>query len=99
MFLPLSNHTIFVAQEIATVRREDALNWEKLLDSARQGKYVQVARALGIFNIPGDNEVSEAHPAFRARAEGVCSQLTLRAKCTMRQFISRQSKYLVSQIL
>ena len=78
------------------VHREGALNWEKLLNAARSGKYIQVANALGIYNIPDDNEVSEGHLAFQARAEGVCKQLTLKAKHTTRSFISRQNKYLVS---
>ena len=78
------------------VHCEGALNWKKLLNAARSGKYIQVANALGIYNIPDDNEVSEGHLAFQARAERVCKQLTLKAKHTTRSFISRQKKYLVS---
>ena len=81
------------------VHREGALNWEKLLNVARSGKYVQVANALGIYNIADDNEVSEGHLAFQARAEGVYKQLTLKSKHITRSFMSRQNKYLVSHVL
>ena len=72
------------------VHCEGALNWEKFLNAARSGKYVQVANALGIYNIPDDSEVPEGHLAFQARGKGVCKQLTLKAKHIMRSFISRQ---------
>ena len=68
------------------LHREGAFNWEELLNAARSEKYVQVANSLGICNIPDDNEVSEGHLAFQARAEGVCKQLTLKAKHTTRSF-------------
>ena len=74
------------------VHRKGTLNWEKLLNAAWSGKYVQVANALGIYNIPEDNEVSEGHLAFHARVKGVCKQLTLKSKHTTRSFISRQNK-------
>ena len=81
------------------VHREGALNWEKLLNVARSGKYVQAANELIIYNIPDDNEVSEGHLVFQARADGVCKQLTLKAKHNTKSFISRQNKYLGSHIL